>query len=158
MNAIIFRHGGTIDKFIGDAIMVMFGAPAELSAEEQASRAVRCALEMQERMPAIAQSWQAAGAQELAMRIGIHHGPAIVGNFGSQERTDYTCIGPTVNLASRIETACPPGAVSVSSAVVKLLDDEFSVDSLGMFNLKGMPREEELYRVTEKSIQRPQSA
>ena len=55
-----------------------------------------------------------------------------------------------MNLASRIETACPPGAVSVSSAVVKLLNDEFSVDSLGMFNLKGMPREEELYRVTEK--------
>ena len=158
MNSIIFKHDGTIDKFIGDAIMVIFGAPAPLSERQQIQKAVNCALEMQARMPAITQSWQAAGADGISMRIGIHHGPAIVGNFGSQERTDYTCIGPTVNLASRIETACPPGAVSVSSAVVKLLNDEFSVDSLGMFNLKGMPREEELYRVTEKSIQRPQSA
>ena len=117
MNAIIFRYGGTIDKFIGDAIMVIFGAPAELSADEQANRAVQCALEMQERMPAIAQNWKEFGAQELAMRIGIHQGVAVVGNFGSDERSDYTCIGPTVNLASRIETVCTPGEVFVSPAV-----------------------------------------
>ena len=154
MNAIIFQHDGTIDKFIGDAVMVVFGAPAPLSENQQIQKAVKCALEMQARMPPIAQSWQAAGADEISMRIGIHHGPAIVGNFGSQERTDYTCIGPTVNLASRIETACPPGTVSVSSAVAKLLTDEFTLESLGKFNLKGMTEEQELYRVTEESKQR----
>ena len=154
MNAIIFQHDGTIDKFIGDAVMVVFGAPAPLSENQQIQKAVKCALEMQARMPPIAQSWQAAGADEISMRIGIHHGPAIVGNFGSQERTDYTCIGPTVNLASRIETACPPGTVSVSSAVAKLLTDEFTLESLGKFNLKGMTEEQELYRVTEESTQR----
>ena len=68
--------------------MVIFGAPAPLSERHQIQKAVNCALEMQARMPAITQSWRAAGADGISMRIGIHHGPAIVGNFGSQERTD----------------------------------------------------------------------
>ena len=151
MNAIIFRHGGTIDKFIGDAIMVMFGAPAELSAEEQANRAVRCALEMQERMPAIAQNWKDSGAQELAMRIGIHQGVAVVGNFGSNERSDYTCIGPTVNLASRIETVCAPGEVFVSPAVQDKLSVVMACHSAGKFELKGIDTPIELFSIRKPS-------
>ena len=89
MNAIIFRHGGTIDKFIGDAIMVMFGACGGYSAEEQASRAVRCARWKCKNGCQPSLKWKELRCSRAGYEIGIHHGPAIV-NFGSQERTDYT--------------------------------------------------------------------
>ena len=114
MNEVIFEHGGTIDKFIGDAIMVLFGAPKEMSKEDQVRRAVFCAKAMQVRLKRLTHGWQREGAGELDMRIGIHHGPAVVGNFGSAQRSDYTAIGPSVNMTARIEAACDPGHVFVS--------------------------------------------
>lgn len=151
MNAIIFKHGGTIDKFIGDAVMVIFGAPAELPLEEQANRAVACALEMQAKMPSVAESWRALGASELSMRIGIHQGTAVVGNFGSNERSDYTCIGPTVNLASRIETVCRPGEVFVSPTIRYQLQEPERCLSAGNFELKGIDERIELFSVQPKA-------
>ena len=82
MNEIIFEHGGTIDKFIGDAIMVLFGAPQDMPPEEQVRRATMCGKAMQRAMEDLARSWQRDGAGHLKMRIGIHHGSAVVGNFG----------------------------------------------------------------------------
>ena len=98
MNEVIFKHDGTIDKFIGDAIMVLFGAPLALSPEEQVRRACECATEMQSTMVKMKQELAEFGLDELDMRIGIHHGDAVVGNFGSEQRSDYTAIGPTVNI------------------------------------------------------------
>ena len=121
MNKVIFEFGGTIDKFIGDAVMVLFGAPQDMSAEQQVERATRCALAMNEALDRLAMSWTDERAVALKMRIGIHHGPAVVGNFGSEQRSDYTAIGPTVNFAARIESASEAGAVYVSESVAALL-------------------------------------
>ena len=146
MNEVIFQHGGTIDKFIGDAIMVLFGAPQDMAAEEQLKRATDCAKAMQHAMADITRVWKAVGAESLQMRIGIHHGKAVVGNFGSTQRADYTAIGPTVNFAARIETAAEPGQVFVSEATSKLMDERATV-RVGAFELKGIEGEATLYRL-----------
>ena len=146
MNEVIFEHGGTIDKFIGDAIMVLFGAPKEMSKEDQVRRAVFCAKAMQIRLKALTHAWQREGAGRLDMRIGIHHGPAVVGNFGSAQRSDYTAIGPSVNMTARIEAACDPGHVFVSETAAKLMD-EGDTEEAGVFELKGIEGRATLYRV-----------
>ena len=146
MNDIIFEHGGTIDKFIGDAIMVMFGAPQDMSATEQARRASDCALAMQRAMDHISKEWEPEGAGHLRMRIGMHQGEAIVGNFGSDKRSDYTCIGPTVNLASRIESVSKPGTVFLSQELADLLDAS-AIEEAGSFDLKGIDGITKLYQL-----------
>ncbi|HWY23369.1 MAG TPA: adenylate/guanylate cyclase domain-containing protein, partial [Nevskia sp.] len=98
--AAVFKHGGTVDKFIGDAIMAFWGAP--LPDERQAEHAVQAALEMAHIARQFAQELEAEGV-EFDIGIGIHSGPAVVGFIGSENKTDYTAIGDTVNLASRIE-------------------------------------------------------
>ena len=146
MNEVIFEHGGTIDKFIGDAIMVLFGAPQDMSPEEQVKRATYCAKVMQERMCDLAHQWRNDGAGHLQMRIGIHHGKAVVGNFGSTQRSDYTAIGPCVNFAARIESASEPGEVFVSEATAKLMGEGTTAE-VGAFELKGIEGKATLYRV-----------
>ena len=146
MNEIVFQHGGTVDKFIGDSIMVIFGAPTEYTPNEQADRAARCALAMQNAMPQLNKSWSADGVPDLKMRIGVHQGPVIVGNFGSKRRSDYTAVGPTVNLASRIEGVCEPGMVYVSGEVCDFLSEEQS-ENLGEFDLKGIRNQQNLYKL-----------
>ncbi|HZF82421.1 MAG TPA: adenylate/guanylate cyclase domain-containing protein, partial [Burkholderiaceae bacterium] len=99
--AVFTRHGGTIDKYIGDGTMVFWGAPADAPhAEESACRA---ALELQAELDALNAEWRASGLAEFQTRIGIHTGPAITGVLGSKDRLAYTAVGDTVNVASRIE-------------------------------------------------------
>ena len=143
MNVVIFDHGGTVDKFIGDAIMVIFGAPQTMSKEEQLEKSTQCGLAMQHELEMRREEWVDRGLPVLQMRIGIHHGPAIVGNFGSEQRSDYTCIGHTVNVASRIESACEPGRVFVSDVVASGL--EVKPERVGMFTLKGVQQEQALF-------------
>ena len=147
MNDIIFEHGGTVDKFIGDAIMVMFGAPQDMAADEQAKRATDRALAMQREMETIVRDWESEGAGHLRMRIGLHQGEAIVGNFGSDKRSDYTCIGPTVNLAARIESAGEAGHVYLSSELRELLPKESTTEA-GTFGLKGIEGTRTLYKLS----------
>jgi len=151
MNEVIFKHKGTIDKFIGDAIMVLFGAPLSLSPEEQARRACDCALDMQAAMLSLKDQFSRAGLAHMNMRIGIHQGDAVVGNFGSDQRSDYTAIGPTVNLASRIESACSPGDVFVSETVHALLPNDRTTEA-GTFQLKGIEGDQPLFSLLNPTL------
>ena len=103
MTPIIHRHGGTVDKFIGDAIMAFWGAPLPDGAH--AEHAVRAAIDMQAAMDALVQDFAARGLPPIAMRVGLHTGAAVVGNVGSSNRFAYTVIGDAVNLAARLEGA-----------------------------------------------------
>ena len=143
---VIYDHGGTIDKFMGDAIMVIFGAPTPLFPKDQALKAATCAKAMQRKMQELNDRWAEQDVPRLKMRIGIHHGPLVVGTFGCEERSDYTAIGPTVNTASRIESICEPGQVFVSGEVCDFLPEEMA-EKAGKFEFKGVTGERNLYRL-----------
>jgi len=156
MNEVIFAHGGTIDKFMGDGIMVIFGAPHTMPRSQQAQQAVACGKAMQKSLANLCESWRQKNIQRITMRVGIHQGIAVVGNFGSKQRSDYTAIGPTVNLASRIETSCAQQKVYISSAVAQHLSDNQCIE-VGHFKLKGIEEPMKLYMVTEDSHERATS-
>jgi signal transduction histidine kinase/class 3 adenylate cyclase len=138
MTKVIHQHGGTIDKFIGDAIMVIFGAPEVLPPYEQIQRAKDCAMAMFDALTKINDSWQELGLPTQSMRVGFHHGPAIVGSFGGSQRSDYTVIGPTVNFAARIQSAASPNSIFVSKVVRDYLDN-VNLEDMGVFEMKGLP-------------------
>lgn len=117
MVGVIDRHGGTIDEFIGDAIFVLFGAP--FSKEDDAQRAVACAVAMQLAMPSINEENGRQGLPELEMGIGIHTGQVVVGNIGSTERMKYGVVGSHVNLASRIQSYTTGGQILISEATAR---------------------------------------
>ena len=125
-------HGATIDKFVGDAAMLVYGAPEHLAPEEQARRAVELARAL------IATTDALGGDPRLQIRVGIHTGEAVVGSFGSPHRSDYTVIGPAVNLASRLESACSPGRILVSADTAALLGEEAIEGEVGPLRLKGI--------------------
>lgn len=147
MTSVVFEHGGTIDKFIGDAVMVMFGAPHPMDEQAQAVAAVRCGLAMHRRREELSARAKSETVRTFCMRIGIHQGDALVGNFGSAQRVDFTAIGPTVNLASRIESACEPGAVFLSEETALQLDSSVATAPVGEFELKGIQKKIKLARV-----------
>jgi len=101
MKAIVESHGGSVEKFIGDAVMAVFGVPA--AHEDDAVRACRAAVEMQEDLEALRAEFRAEGLPEIRMRVGIHSCTAVIGNLGSSDRFDYTAVGDGVNLAARLE-------------------------------------------------------
>ena len=146
MNEVIFSHGGTIDKFIGDSIMVIFGAPTDCEPPEQAKKATECALAMQTAMNKLNEEWSQNKIPCIQMRIGIHQGPVMVGTFGSARRYDYTAIGPTVDKASLIEGHCEPGHVYVSAEVCDFLDDAIT-KKVGSYDLEGLDGEHNLYKL-----------
>lgn len=114
MAGIVISHGGTIDEFIGDGILVVFGAPREQP--DHARRAVACSLEMQAAMPAVNARNRAQGFPEVEMGVGINTGEVVVGNIGSHQRAKYSLVGSHVNLASRIESYTVGGQILVSEA------------------------------------------
>ena len=104
MGEIVLAEGGTLDKYIGDAIMAFYGAP--LDQPDHAMRACRTAVRMQRRLVELNRKWAAAGRPELNMRIGMNTGSPVVGNIGGEKKFDYTALGDAVNLAARLEPAC----------------------------------------------------
>ena len=149
--AVVFRHGGTLDKFIGDAIMAFWNAPAENP--QHAANAVSAALEMAEALDVFREQLSATDPSlgGFDIGIGVHTGSAVVGFLGSDDRLDYTAIGDTVNLASRIE-GCTKGVsrVLVSKATVEACEEEapgrFAFVTHGMFQVKGRDQGVELFQ------------
>jgi adenylate cyclase len=139
MSEIALKHGGTIDKFIGDAVMVFFGAPEFVDDASHARRCVRMALEMREALYQLREEWKPKGIpRSLQVRAGINSGICTVGNFGSERRMDYTIIGSQVNLASRLQSAAPPDSIYMSSATHSLLGDMVDTRHVGPIQLKGI--------------------
>ncbi len=151
MVEIIHRHGGMVDKFIGDAIMAVFGAP--LPVEDHARRAVDAALAMQAALRQLNRKFSSDGIPELTIGVGIHSGEAIVGNIGSPERMEYTVIGDTVNVASRIEGLCKRfgSSVLVSEATRTAAEGDVAFESVGEAMLKGRKEPVAIYRVMDRS-------
>ena len=114
MTDIIFAHGGTLDKYIGDELMAIFGAPT--ASEEDALNAVKAAVTMQKRMAVLNSELRAEGFSQIAIGIGLHTGEATIGYIGSDRRSEYTAIGDTVNLASRLQSNAAPGQILMSEA------------------------------------------
>ncbi len=139
MAAIVARHQGTLDKFIGDACMVFFGDPTTRGEEQDAVACVQMALEMQAALAALQGPWVAmSGGTPLRVRIGIASGPCTVGNFGSKQQLTYTAIGTTVNLASRLEGKALPGSVLVSEETYRLVHRHFYCEPMGPTTVKGL--------------------
>ncbi len=138
---VVRRYDGTIDKFIGDQIMALFGAP--IAHEDDAERALRCALEMREALDAFNQSHQTA----LALHIGINTGPVVAGHVGSKERQDYSVMGDAVNLAARLEDASAIGEILAGPATHKQTAKLFEFSALPPIELKGKAQPVPVYRL-----------
>ena len=144
MTDVIFKYEGTLDKYIGDAIMAVFGAPIDMP--DHAERAIRTALEMQERLA----EWNAERKEGPAfrVRIGINSGKAMAGEIGSVNKKEYTVLGDTVNIASRLESSvAKPGMVVVGESTYRMVEDRFEFQPLGSFSLKGKEREVRVFGV-----------
>jgi adenylate cyclase len=137
MTAAIFASSGTVDKFMGDGVLALFGAPEDLSPMAQARHAVAAVHRMHGALHILNQRWQTQGIDPVQFRSGIHQGDAVVGLFGSSVRADYTAIGPCVNVAARLQEIATPNGALVSAEVAQHLDPH-QVGALESVNLRGV--------------------
>ncbi|WP_437915361.1 adenylate/guanylate cyclase domain-containing protein [Sorangium sp. So ce302] len=135
LTEIVFRHGGTVDKFIGDCVMAVWGAP--IAQEDHARRALAAAEDMMRFLETANEEWRERYDVEVRLGVGVNSGEAIVGNIGSDKRMEYTVIGDVVNVASRLEAIAAPNQVLVSEATRNLAGDAFPLRALGERNLTG---------------------
>src|SRR5438105_15855585 len=152
MVPMVFDNGGTLDKFIGDAIMAVWGNVSSHGAAADAKAAVRAALGMRRMMVKLNEEWQAEGINPLAFGVGINHGEAVVGNIGSyepHERLDPTVIGDAVNVASRLEALTRQYHVDIliGASAAELVRDEFYLRPVALAQPKGTTRPVELFTV-----------
>jgi class 3 adenylate cyclase/tetratricopeptide (TPR) repeat protein/energy-coupling factor transporter ATP-binding protein EcfA2 len=143
----IHRYEGTIDKFTGDGVMALFGAP--VAHEDHARRACYGALAIQKAIGEYGDKLEKECGVEFKMRLGLNSGPVIVGSVGNDLRMDYTAIGDTTNLASRMETIAKPGSVLVSEDTYKLAKDFFRFEPVGKVEVKGKEEPVEAYQLME---------
>lgn len=136
MSDIVYQYSGTLDKFIGDAIMVFFGAPTTSGIKEDAINCVSMALAMQEKLVLLNKKWNLP--TPLKIRMGINTGYVTVGNFGSEIRLEYTIIGTPVNIASRLEHECTPNSILVSFDTAQLIKEQFELQEKEALKLKGI--------------------
>ncbi len=145
MTSLIFAHDGMVDKFVGDAIIGIFGALQEKPDDNL--RAVRCALAMQKRLKELQEKWRRNGEPVFNSRIAVNTGQVVMGNVGSPQRMDYTAIGDPVNTASRLQAVAEVGSVVVCAGCYDEAKDVMEVRSLGALTLKGKPEPVEVYEV-----------
>lgn len=148
MTNIAIKYGGTIDKYIGDAIMIFFGDPESKGEQTDALSCVSMAIEMRNRMVTLREQWHDMGiVNPLHIRIGINTGFCTVGNFGSDERLDYTVIGGQVNLASRLESSAEPNQILISEDTFLLIKNEIACRKIGEISVKGISKPVMTYQV-----------
>ena len=149
MSEIAAAHGANFDKFIGDGMMCYFGDPHSKGVTEDASSCVRMALEMQTRLDELQRGWQEKGLidRPFLARIGINTGYCTVGNFGSENRMDYTIIGSEVNLAARLESAAEAGGILLTNETYSLVKDWILADEGEAISVKGFNRPIKTFRV-----------
>ncbi len=149
MSQIVFKYGGTLDKFIGDGMMVLFNAPfAQLDHEEAA---VKAALEMQRCLMNLLPKLTAQGIPQFSMGIGLNYGEAVVGSVGTESRSEYTAIGDCVNVASRVCGVAQPGQVLITEELYRRIENKFSMNSIGPVQLKGKKAAISIYEVKQES-------
>lgn len=142
MAAIALKHGGTLDKFIGDAVLVFFGDPETNGAVEDAKACLRMAVDMQRRLGELKEKWRLDGTEEpFIVRMGINSGYCNVGNFGSNDRMDYTIIGAEANLAARLQSIAEGGKIVISYETYALVKDIVDATPLPPITMKGIQRE-----------------
>ena len=140
-----FKNDGTLDKFLGDGVMCVFGAP--IPHPDHALRAVRTAMAMQDAMHALSARRVQDGRDAIAAGIGVSAGEAVAGTVGTDDRMEYTVIGDSVNLASRLESHAKPGQILISSRTYEKVCDDVDARSLGLLHVKGKEEEVEVFEV-----------
>ncbi|RVG32356.1 adenylate/guanylate cyclase domain-containing protein [Sinorhizobium meliloti] len=150
MSKIALSFGAAIDKYVGDAILMFFGDPETRGIREDAIACVSMALAMQERMGELGETWRSVGIEmPLRCRIGIHTDYCTVGNFGSEDRMDYTIIGGAVNLAARLEEEAAPGSVLISYETFAQVKDLIHCEETGRVQIRGIAYPVATYRVVD---------
>ncbi|MGL4315411.1 MAG: adenylate/guanylate cyclase domain-containing protein [Pseudomonas sp.] len=150
MSKIALKYGGTIDKFVGDSVMIFFGDPSSQGAKKDAVNAVSMAIAMRKHMKVLRQQWMAQGiTKPLEIRMGLNTGYCTVGNFGADTRMDYTIIGREVNLASRLESSSEAGEVLISHETYSLVKDVIMCRDKGQIAVKGFSRPVQIYQVVD---------
>jgi len=151
MSKIALEHGATIDKYVGDAILAFFGDPETRGVKQDALACVNMALAMQRRMRELQFEWRDAGLEKpFELRIGINTGYCTVGNFGSEDRMDYTIVGSEVNLASRLESNAEPGSILISHETYSLVKDSLLAEEQTPVQAKGFAKPVRNYKVLDQ--------
>ena len=145
LTEVVFRHGGTVDKFIGDCVMAFWGAPE--AQEDHARRALSAAEDMLVWLDIANERWIREYGVTIHLAIGVHTGEAIVGNFGSQSRMEYTAVGDTINVAARLESIARPQQILVTEQTRNAGGSAFDFEPLGSQQLAGRLEPVELYEV-----------
>ena len=145
---IVFKHNGTLDKIIGDELMVLYGAP--ISGDNDTQRAVETAVEMQQKIKDLNKEREQRKEPPILVGAGINKGLVVSGNIGSRDLMDYTVIGDTVNVASRLCAAAGPGEIMVSESVYKTTQEFFSSEKLSPIKVKGKEKKVPVFLVTHK--------
>lgn len=146
MNAAVARYGGTVSRLMGDAVLALFGAP--VAHEDDAERAVRAGLEIQESAKTYAQSVRQRHGVDFELRVGINTGTAVLAFVGDAVKTEYTAMGDAANIAARLQAAAAPGTVLISAETYRLVHAAFDVEPLGPMEIRGKQEPVETYRVT----------
>jgi adenylate cyclase len=140
-----FKHDGTLDKFLGDGVMCIFGAP--IARPDHAMQAVRTALDMQAGIAELGARFTREGRPPIFVGIGVSAGEVVAGTVGSEDRMEYTAIGDSVNLAARLESIAKPGQVLISERTFEMVDDRVQAKAMGVVKVKGKEEEVGVYEV-----------
>ena len=140
-----FKYDGTLDKFLGDAVMCVFGAP--IAHPDHTARAVKTAIDMRTALTALSKARSMRGLDPFEVGIGVALGEVVAGTVGTEERMEYTVIGDSVNLASRLESYAKRGQILITAATYALVRDAIEAKALGRMKLRGKEEELQVYEV-----------